>query len=388
MPSKKDELSRGVGKLLPLVNNTGGRQQPDGFAPAFPLEGSFFSGKRILVTGGTGTIGQEVVRQLLAYGPEVVRIYSRDESKQYRMEQDFAFRRDLRFLIGDVRDLDRLTMAMRDIDLVFHCAALKHVRSCEYNPFEAVKTNILGSQNVILASLAENVQKVILTSSDKAVNPANAMGTSKLMAERLMTAANGMRGRRSTVFASVRFGNVMGSRDSVLPLFVEQIRRCGPVTITHPGMTRFIMSLRQAVGLVLKAAILARGGEVFTLRMHAVRIQDLAEVMIETLSPGQPVRIQRVGIKAGEKLFEELLTPEEVERSEMLEDMYITYPMGAEARPGGGFGGCRPPRRSYSSRSNGLLDRAAIRNFLLTEGMLPERAAGLDAAAPAAAAGA
>jgi UDP-N-acetylglucosamine 4,6-dehydratase len=336
------------------------------------IDGHFFFGKRILVTGGTGTIGQELVNQLISYRPEVIRIFSRDESKQYRMEQSLANQSNLRFLIGDVRDLDRIRMAMQDIDLVFHCAALKHVKSCEYNPFEAVKTNILGTQNVILSALECNVKKVILTSSDKAVNPANAMGASKLMAERLMTAANGMRGKHSTVFACVRFGNVVGSRDSVLPLFQKQIQNGGPVTVTHPGMTRFIMSLRQAGGLVLKAAIMARGGEVFTLRMHSVRIQELAEVMIEQLSGGRPVRIRRVGIKPGEKLYEELLTPEEVERSEMLPDMYVTYPPIGEGVSQRGFGGSKPIKRSYSSKCNGIMDRETIRRFLQEDGMLQE----------------
>jgi UDP-N-acetylglucosamine 4,6-dehydratase/5-epimerase len=353
------------------------RQAYDAGAPTSPRLGDahFFYGKRILVTGGTGTIGQEVVHQLLTAQPEVVRIFSRDESKQYRMEQALGPRADVRFLLGDVRDLDRLRMALTDVDLVFHCAALKHVGACEYNPFEAVKTNILGTQNIILASLDAGVQKVILTSSDKAVNPANAMGTSKLMAERLMTAANGMRGRRATVFASVRFGNVVGSRDSVLPLFAGQIERGGPLTITHPAMTRFVMSIRQAVGLVLKAAVMARGGEVFTLRMHSVRVQELAEVMIEQFAQGRPVRIQRVGSKPGEKLYEELLTAEELERSEMLDDMFVTYPSTDGVARVGGFGGDRAPRRSYSSRCNGMLDREHIREFLAAEGYLARQAA-------------
>lgn len=335
----------------------------------FRVDGSYFFGKRILVTGGTGTIGQELVRQLLELRPEVVRVFSRDESKQHDMAHRFGERRDMRYLIGDVRDLERLRMAMAGVDLVFHCAALKHVKSCEYNPFEAVKTNILGTQNVILAALEHQVDKVVLTSSDKAVNPTNAMGVSKLMAERLVTAANGMRGPRSTVFASVRFGNVVGSRGSVLPLFVEQIRRGGPVTITNPAMTRFVMSLCQAVSLVLKAAVMARGGEVFTLKMPSVRIGELAAVLIELLAPSRPVGLRRVGRQPGEKMHEELLTAEEVERSEMLDDMFVTYPAGPEARrlP---FGGKRPPRRSYSSRTNGLMERADITAFLVSAGLV------------------
>ncbi len=314
-------------------------------------------------------MGREIVRQLLERRPEVVRIYSRDETKQHRMELDLGPRRDVRYLIGDVRDLDRLRLAMEGIDLVFHCAALKHVKACEYNPFEAVKTNIIGTQNVVLASLEHRVQKMILTSSDKAVNPTNAMGVSKLMAERLVCAANGFRGPRSTVFAAVRFGNVVGSRGSVLPLFIEQIRTGKPLTVTNPAMTRFVMSLRQAVRLVLKAAVLARGGEVFTLKMPSVRIGDLAEVLVELFGNGHRPKIRKVGRKPGEKMHEELLTAEEVSRSEMLEDMFVTYPSVPEGRtlP---FGGRRPPRRSYSSRTNGLLDKEGIRRFLVAEGIV------------------
>ena len=356
-------------------NTPAGRQEADEVPIHNHSIGHLLFKKRILVTGGTGTIGQEIVRQLLTFQPEVVRIYSRDESKQFRMEQELGERRNVRFFIGDVRDAERLKMAMHEIDYIFHTAALKHVKSCEYNPFEAVKTNIFGTQNIILAALEGNVEKVILTSSDKAVNPSNAMGASKLMAERLMTAAHCMRGSRRTVFSSVRFGNVMGSRGSVVPLFADQIRQGGPVTITHPAMTRFIMSLQQAVELLLKSFLMARGGEVFTLRMPSVRIRDLAAVMISMLSKDRPVKMRRVGVKPGEKLFEELLTAEELQRSEMLEDLFVTYPTTSNGHSGS-FGGTRPPRRSYSSSQNGLMDAGAIRRFLLDQSLIePSRAA-------------
>lgn len=348
-----------------------GRQEPDTASTKNTTpSGEFFRGKRILVTGGAGTVGKEVVSQLLAYQPEVVRVFSRDEGKHYRMEQEFGERRNIRYLLGDVRDLDRLRMAVRDIDVVFHCAGLKHVKYCEYNPFEAVRTNIMGTQNMILNALEENVEKVIFSSSDKAVNPSNALGASKLMAERLMTAANCMRGRHRTVFASVRFGNVIGSGGSVLPLFINQIRAGGPVTVTDPRMTRFIMSLRQAVGLMIKAAQMARGGEVFTLRMPAVRIQDLAQVMIDEIAGGMPIPIKFIGTKPGEKIDEELLTEDELKRSEMLEDLYVTYPTNPDERPPMIFGGVLPSNLSYCSKDNGMLDRGGIRHFLEEEGLL------------------
>lgn len=289
------------------------------------------AGKKILITGGTGTIGRELVKQALNFDPAVVRIFSRDESKQYDMQHDFTGYKNIRFLLGDVRDKERLRMAMDEIDLVFHAAALKHVQACEYNPFEAVKTNIYGTQNVIEAALEKNVERVIMTSSDKAVNPANTMGASKLMAEKLITAASYYKGSRRTVFASVRFGNVLGSRGSVIPLFKEQIRLGGPVTLTHENMTRFVMSLEEAVGLLFKAASVARGGEVFVLKMPVIQVADLARVMVETLAPaygfesGQ-IKVNIIGAKPGEKLYEELISSGELRRTRELEDMYVILP--------------------------------------------------------------
>lgn len=288
-------------------------------------------GKKILITGGTGTIGRELLRQALAFDPAVIRIFSRDESKQFDMQHEFAGYKNIRFLLGDVRDKERLLMAMEEVDLVFHAAALKHVLACEYNPFEAVKTNIYGTQNVIEAALEKNVERVIMTSSDKAVNPANTMGASKLMAEKLITAANYYKGSRRTVFASVRFGNVLGSRGSVVPLFKEQIRHGGPVTLTHENMTRFIMALEEAVGLVFKAAALARGGEVFVLKMPTIQVADLARVLVEALAPAygfepEQIKVNIIGSKPGEKLYEELISPGELNRTRELEDMYVVLP--------------------------------------------------------------
>jgi len=242
-------------------------------------------GKKILITGGTGSLGQALVEKILAYNPDVVRIYSRDEAKQYDMQHILGGNSRVRFLLGDVRDGDRLRRAMEGIDIVFHTAALKHVPSCEYNPFEAVKTNILGTQNVIDAALEFNVERVIYTSSDKSISPTNTMGSTKLVAERLISAADYHKGARRTLFASVRFGNVMGSRGSVIPLFKQQIFQGGPVTVTVPEMTRFMMTLGDAVNLTLEAARRVIGGEVFVLKMPVVRVQDLAEVIIEDFSP-------------------------------------------------------------------------------------------------------
>ncbi len=292
---------------------------------------NIFKNKKILITGGTGSIGQEILREIIKHEPAVVRIIDVDETKQFELQQEYQACDNVRFLLGDIRDKERLSRAIEDIDVVFHTAALKHVLACEYNPFEAVKTNAMGTQNIIDVCLDEEVEKVIFTSSDKAVNPTNVMGATKLLAERLTTSANYYKGTRRTIFSSVRFGNVLGSRGSVIPLFKMQIERGGPVTITNKEMTRFIMPLRDAINLLFKATELAQGGEIFIFKMDAIRITDLAEVMIEELtpkygySPGD-MKIELIGNKLGEKLYEELMTEDEARRALETEDMFILLP--------------------------------------------------------------
>lgn len=292
----------------------------------------FISNKKILITGGTGSLGRELVLNILQHNPKVIRIFDVDETEQFDFQHELkGHEKTVRFLLGDVRDKERLNRATEDIDIIFHTAALKHVMSCEYNPFEAVKTNIIGMQNVIDAALNNNVGKVIFTSSDKAVNPSNTMGTTKLLAEKLMTAANYYKGARDCVFSSVRFGNVMGSRGSVIPLFRRQIKAGGPVTITDPTMTRFMMSMSQAVELVFRSAEVSQGGEVFIFKMPTVNISDLAEVLIDELAPRyghQPedINVDTIGIKPGEKMYEELMTEDEAIRSLERDDMFIILP--------------------------------------------------------------
>ena len=205
-----------------------------------------FRNKKILVTGGTGCIGSEIVINLLKYQPDVVRIFSNDEDSTFRMSQELSKNQNVRFLIGDIRDKERLIVAMENIDIVYHAAALKHVPLCEYNPFEAIKTNVLGTQNVIESALKTDVNSVINISTDKAVNPTSTMGATKLLAEKLMTDANFYKGPSKTIFSSVRFGNVLYSRGSVIPLFEEQIKKKKMITITNPKMTRFMMSKENA----------------------------------------------------------------------------------------------------------------------------------------------
>jgi UDP-N-acetylglucosamine 4,6-dehydratase len=288
-----------------------------------------FKGKKVLVTGGTGSIGQVIVREILRYNPEVVRILDIDETREFEMKQQLKDYSNLRFLIGSVRDKERLSRAMENIDVVFHFASLKHVLACEYNPFEAVKTNVIGTQNLIDAVLEEeNVDRVVFTSSDKAANPCNVMGATKLLAERLITAANYYKGWRKTAFCSVRFGNVLGSRGSIIPLFKDQIRNGGPITLTDERMTRFVMPMSQTSRVLFKAAEMARGGEIFVLKMKSVRTADLAKVMIEELCGREAdnIAIKVVGRQPGEKLFEEIMTPDEVEHALETEDMFIVLP--------------------------------------------------------------
>ena len=283
------------------------------------------------MTGGSGTIGARLVDHLLACEPEVVRVFGRDETKQFYQRQRYRGRSDLRFLIGDIRDRDRLLRATEGIDVVFHCAALKHVESGEYNPFEAALTNVTGTQHVIDACLAHRVGTMILTSSDKAANPTSVMGASKLLAEKLVTAATNYRGHHPTVFASVRFGNVLGSRGSAVELFAAQVAAGGPVTVTDPAMTRFVMSTDRAVELALEAVRVAHGGEVFVFKMPAARLADLVTAAIAVFAPSNgrnqaDIATARIPVRPGEKGYEELMTEEESLRARDVGAMYAVLP--------------------------------------------------------------
>lgn len=292
------------------------------------VEKELYRGKRILVTGGTGTIGRQLIQRLLRENPRVIRVLSRDEHKQYEMDIDLKEdSKHLRFLIGDVRDQQRLSRAMEEIDYVFHCAAMKHVPACEYNPFEAVQTNVIGTQNVIQAAIENKVKKVLFTSTDKAISPTNTYGATKLTAERLISATEYHKGAKSTIFSSVRFGNVMGSRGSVIPLFKKQILEQRKITLTDPNMLRYMMTPSQAIDLILKANDLALGGEVFVLKMPLIRIGELAEVLIEEIKMRYGITddiiIDVIGLRSGEKRFEELMTDDEAAIAYEDEDMYI-----------------------------------------------------------------
>lgn len=267
-----------------------------------------FRNKIILVTGGTGSIGSELVHQLSAFRPKQIRIFSRDESKQYALMETLNHHPRVRFFIGDIRDKERLDLAFNGVDVVFHAAALKHVPLSEYNPFEVVKTNIVGSQNVIDVALKHNVDRVIAISTDKAANPSNVMGTSKLMMEKLFINANFYRGWAQTKFSCVRFGNVAWARGSVLPVWQEQVKRDRVIRVTDHDMTRFFMSMEQAIHLVLKTAQYAAGGEIFILKMPSIKIRDLARLFLQKYYPGEKIAIKSIGHRPGEKKHEELFT--------------------------------------------------------------------------------
>lgn len=295
-----------------------------------------YKGARVLVTGGTGSIGSEIVRELLARAPSVVRVFSRDETKHYLLQEELGSRQDLRFLIGDIRDRKRLRRALEGIDFVFHAAALKHVPSCEYNPFEAVQTNVVGTQNVIDAALDAGVKRLVAISTDKAVVPTFTMGATKLLAEKIVTASQMW--AKGLTLACVRFGNVLGSRGSVVPVVRAQVEAGKPVTITDPSMTRFVMSIRQAARLTLDAMERSIGGEVFILKqMAAVRVGDLVHAVVEEACARlgrdpKAVVSQVTKPRAGEKTHERLLTDEELTRVKNLGEMFVVHHFSAIER--------------------------------------------------------
>ena len=280
-----------------------------------------FENKTILITGGTGSLGQALTKRLLEYNVKAVRIFSRNESKQIEMESNIKDDR-IRFFLGDVRDLQRLTRATEDVDLVFHAAALKHVPKIEYNPFEAIKTNVVGSQNMIDACLANDVEKVICVGTDKAVSPLNTYGATKLLMEKLFVAANNYLNpeKHRTVFLAVRYGNVLGSSGSVIPKFIEQIKTNKPVTITDPKMTRFSITMDEALDFIFNATKVGKGSEVFVPKLYAYNIADVKNALTELLSDtGEKI----IGIRTGEKLHETLINEDEIRYSWEFKNMYM-----------------------------------------------------------------
>jgi len=282
-----------------------------------------WSDKIVLVTGGTGSFGKKFIEIMLEeYHPAKLIIFSRDELKQHEMRVSGFNHPSLRYFIGDVRDLPRLKRAMNGVDIVVHAAALKQVPACEYNPMEAIKTNILGSSNIVDAALDTSVEKVVALSTDKAVNPVNLYGATKLAAEKLFIQSNAYAAGSTTRFSCVRYGNVVGSRGSVIPIFIKQ-RENGKLTITDDRMTRFWLTLEQGVRFVIKCAEIMQGGEVFVPKLPSTKILDLAQV----IAPKAEIEI--IGIRPGEKLHEVLINADEARSTIELDDMFVVQPSAA-----------------------------------------------------------
>ena len=278
-----------------------------------------FNDKVLMITGGTGSFGQTVLKRFLATEVREIRIFSRDEKKQEEMRIALNHSK-LKFYIGDVREYDSIAQAMKGVDYVFHAAALKQVPSCEFYPMEAVRTNVLGTENVMNAATANGVKRLVVLSTDKAVYPINAMGISKAMAEKLMVAKARTQRENETILCATRYGNVMASRGSVIPLFVSQLKDGKPLTLTDPNMTRFLMSLEDSVDLVLYAFKHGAQGDLFVQKAPASTVADLAQALKEIFKKDSPVRI--IGTRHGEKLYESLISREEMAKAEDMGDYY------------------------------------------------------------------
>ncbi|MEF8847737.1 MAG: SDR family NAD(P)-dependent oxidoreductase [Candidatus Thermoplasmatota archaeon] len=325
----------------------------------------FYENKIILVTGGCGSIGSEIVKKLLKFNVKTIRIFDNNESKLFDMEQELKTNK-IRPFIGDVRDKNRLLRSVENVDFIFHAAALKHVPLCEYNPFEAVKTNILGTENVINAALKEEIEKLVFISTDKAVNPTNVMGASKLLAEKITTSANNFKGLKKTTFCSVRFGNVLNSNGSVIPLFKKQIKNGGPVTVTDPNMTRFFMKIPQAVELVLKAGFISTGGETFIFKMPTVCIGDLVEATIDYFASKydykpEDIEVKIIGKRPGEKKHEDLMNDTDTKNAYENKEMFITMPTKSQIEK---WNLEKTKRKKYSSKDKKPLTKKQIIHLL------------------------
>ncbi|MDA9052925.1 SDR family NAD(P)-dependent oxidoreductase [Planktomarina temperata] len=338
-----------------------------------------YKNKVVLVTGSCGTVGAELVRQLVESEAAHVVCIDNNETELFFQIEHYKSTGKVTGHLADVRDSEALDLRMRGVNIVLHAAALKHVGLCEDSPTQAIATNILGTQNVIDAALKNRVERMIFTSSDKAVNPTNVMGTSKLMGERLVTAAAESQTRlltkaldTSTIFASTRFGNVLGSRGSVIPLFHRQIETGGPITLTDRQMTRFIMTLEDAARLVLESVWLARGGEVMITKMPIARIEDIAIVMRDTLAKGRDIQIAEIGAKPGEKMYEELMNDEEVRRTYEYNDFFVNLSAHTNVNDDkfSSYLNYKKPDRPYNSAHEQVMSRQELAGYLKQVGVL------------------
>lgn len=281
-----------------------------------------FDGQKILITGGTGSLGKALTKRILRENIDTIRIFSRDELKQSEMKNELEDKR-LRFLIGDVRDKERLSRALENIDIVIHAAALKQITAAEYNPFEAVKTNIYGSQNLIECCLDHNVDIALAIGTDKAVSPLNTYGASKMLMERLFISANYYKGSRKTKFVCVRYGNVLGSRGSLVPTLVSQIKNGNEITITDPKMTRFNITMNKALELIFRVIKNCKGGEVFIPKLDAYRVNEMKEAVVELMQASNKEKM--IPVRPGEKYHESLINNEELRNTFESNEDYIIF---------------------------------------------------------------
>jgi UDP-glucose 4-epimerase len=313
------------------------------------------SGKKILITGGTGSFGRFILKRILKLDVEEIRVFSRDEKKQYDMRLEFAAAKNLKFFIGDVRDFEALRHACEGVDIIYQAAALKQVPNCEYFPMEAIKTNIMGAQNVVQAALETKADIVVAVSTDKAVKPVNVMGMTKALQERILIQANYAPANDHTRFVCVRYGNVAHSRGSVIPYFKKLLLQGKTIPITDPEMTRFLLTLDDAIDLVLYATEHGEGGEVFVKKAPSAHITTLAEILAEKYAPkGYETKV--IGIFPGEKIHEILISEEEMVRSEEREEYFVVYPPQRHTRLTGSH-------KEYCSRDH-VADKEDIRTLL------------------------
>jgi FlaA1/EpsC-like NDP-sugar epimerase len=327
------------------------------------IDGSgFFDNKNLLVTGGAGSIGKELVKILFQTKARTIRVLDNNETGLFNLAHELDVNvvgdQRMRFLLGDITNRERLLSAMDNVHIVFHAAALKHVPVCEYNPFEAARVNVIGTQNCIDAAIKCHVQKMIFISTDKAVSPFSVMGATKLVAERLVLATNIF--SKDTRFSCVRFGNVLNSRGSVVPVFKSQIMNGGPVTITHPSMTRFFMTILQAIDLILLCARETKGDEIYVSKMPAINICDLARAMIayshDVYHTKKDIKTEIIGIRPGEKLFEELISVDEFGKVEDKGNYFIITKKSTDTSEKIGF--------SYASNTAPVISQKEIRQLL------------------------
>ncbi len=329
------------------------------------------SGKKILITGGTGSLGTALTKKLLDANAETIRIFSRDELKQTQMELAFNDKR-LRFFIGDVRDKERLSRALEDVDIVIHAAALKQVPVAEYNPFEAVKTNVHGAANLIEACLDTNVKTVIAIGTDKAVSPFNTYGATKFLMERLFVSANFYKGNRNIRFSCVRYGNVLGSRGSIVPLFIDQIRRGKKITITDPTMTRFNITMNQALELVLRTLKHKMGGAIFIPKLKAYQVGDMKDAIVELLHGKN--EIKKIPVRPGEKYHESLISNDEIRNTYETKEDYVIFEEQIQNQNYKKIANIKKSnlKNRYASDTVKLLTKDELKGILIKEKLIPK----------------